>query len=204
MVKDLLTFSKAVGQWPVDYPVLNASDVLQDAMANLSVIIAESGAEIVADELPSVKIQRSHLLQIFQNLISNSLKYRSKDVTPRVSISALREEDEWIFSVGDNGIGFDSHYARRIFGMFKRLHGKGEYAGTGIGLSICARIVAHYGGRIWAESQPGQGATFRFALPVYDEESRNGFEDGEVDSEKDLTSEATWRPSVGRPREIAS
>lgn len=110
-----------------------------------------------------------------------------------ITVSARREEDDWIFSVADNGIGFDSHYAQRIFGMFKRLHSKGEYAGTGIGLSICARIVAHYGGRIWGEGQPGNGATFRFALPVHEDHSG-----------KDLTAETTWRPSTGHLQGLAS
>lgn len=193
MVKDLLTFSKAVGRWPVDYPVLDANQVLQDAMANLREAIDESGAEIIACDLPSVRIQRLHLLQVFQNLIGNSLKYRKKDLAPMITVSARREEDDWIFSVADNGIGFDSHYAQRIFGMFKRLHSKGEYAGTGIGLSICARIVAHYGGRIWGEGQPGNGATFRFALPVHEDHSG-----------KDLTAETTWRPSTGHLQGLAS
>jgi signal transduction histidine kinase len=97
-------------------------------------------------------------------VLSNALKYRKKDVSPEIRVAAQREGDRWIVSIEDNGIGFDPQYAERIFGLFKRLH-KDEYEGTGLGLAICKRIVERYGGRIWAESSLGHGATIRFSLP---------------------------------------
>jgi light-regulated signal transduction histidine kinase (bacteriophytochrome) len=112
-----------------------------------------------------VRVQPFHLTQVFQNLVGNALKYRKQDVAPVVQISAEPAGDEWVFSVINNGIGFNPAYAERIFGVFRRLYPNDEYPGTGIGLAICARIVAHYGGRIWAEGKEGKGATFRFALP---------------------------------------
>jgi light-regulated signal transduction histidine kinase (bacteriophytochrome) len=115
--------------------------------------------------LPLLQMETAHLLQLFQNLISNALKYRRADVTPFIEISAVRLGSEWLFTVADNGIGFDPVYAERIFGIFKRLHGRDQYPGTGIGLALCSRIVALYGGRIWAESKPGAGAHFKFTMP---------------------------------------
>ena len=112
-----------------------------------------------------IKMQQAHLVQVFQNVIGNSLKYRKSDVSPVVHVSASRQEDKWLWTIDDNGIGFDPAFAERIFKVFKRLHKQHEYSGTGIGLAICARIVAHYGGRIWAEGMPNQGACFKFTLP---------------------------------------
>jgi light-regulated signal transduction histidine kinase (bacteriophytochrome) len=107
-----------------------------------------------------------HLAQLFQNLISNALKYRTKD-PPRVEVSAAERDGWWIFSVADNGIGIDEKYANQIFGLFKRLHSQTEYRGSGIGLAICERIVEQYGGRIWLEkSAPGSGSVFSFSIPV--------------------------------------
>jgi light-regulated signal transduction histidine kinase (bacteriophytochrome) len=106
------------------------------------------------------------LQQLFQNLVENAIKYRSPDRTPVVHVTAERQEGEWIFAVRDNGIGIDPEYKERIFGLFKRLHTSDEYSGTGIGLAICQRIVDRYRGRIWVESEPGQGSTFRFTLPA--------------------------------------
>ena len=104
------------------------------------------------------------LAQVFQNLISNSLKYRNKTGPPEIDITAHPRDDEWIIAVRDNGIGFNQQYAERIFGLFRRLH-KDEYPGTGLGLAICRRIVEHYDGRMWATGEPDKGATFYFALP---------------------------------------
>ncbi len=106
------------------------------------------------------------LTHLFQNLLSNAFKYRSSDRPPEVHISAMRQGDEWIISVHDNGIGFEPNQAQRIFGLFKRLHRENEYPGTGLGLAICRRIVERYGGKIWAESEPGVGSTFFFSLPA--------------------------------------
>jgi PAS domain S-box-containing protein len=165
MVKDLLAFSSALDSAEEVEGFADATDSLREALANLGTNILENKAEVRFDFLPSVRVQRFHLTQLFQNLIGNALKYRKQDMAPVVQISAESAGAEWVFSVIDNGIGFNPAYAERIFGVFKRLHHHGEYPGTGIGLAICARIVAHYGGRIWAEGEPGKGATFRFALP---------------------------------------
>jgi PAS domain S-box-containing protein len=165
MVKDVLAFSSALDNFDEVEDFADATDCLREALRNLAANILESKAEIRFDSLPSVRVQRFHLTQLFQNLIGNSLKYRKPDVLPTVQISAEAKGDEWVFSVIDNGIGFNPAYAERIFGVFKRLHHHTEYPGSGIGLAICARIAAHYGGRIWADSEPARGATFRFALP---------------------------------------
>ena len=165
MVKDLLAFSSALDSAEEIEGVADATESLREALANLGTNILDNKAEVRFDVLPSVRVQPFHLTQLFQNLIGNALKYRKQDVAPVVQISAEPVEDEWVFSVTDNGIGFNPAYAERIFGIFKRLHHHDEYPGTGIGLAICARIVTHYGGRIWAEGEEEKGATFRFALP---------------------------------------
>jgi len=165
MVKDLLSFSNALDSPENAENFTDATDSLREALANLGAAIRENNAELRFDRLPSVRVRRFHLTQLFQNLIGNALKYRKLDVTPIIQISTESAGDEWVFSVVDNGIGFDPAYAERIFGVFKRLHHHHKYPGTGIGLAICARIVTHYGGRIWAEGEPGKGATFHFTLP---------------------------------------
>ncbi len=165
MVKDLLAFSSALDSAEEIEGVTDATDSVQEALASLGRDIAESKAEVRFDVLPSVRVQPFHLIQLFRNLIGNALKYRREDVALTVQISAEPAGDEWVISVADNGIGFNPAYAERIFGLFKRLHHHDKYPGTGIGLAICARIVAHYGGRIWAEGEEGKGATFHFTLP---------------------------------------
>jgi light-regulated signal transduction histidine kinase (bacteriophytochrome) len=131
---------------------------------NLRNAIEESGAQVTHDPLPAVLADEVQLIQLFQNLVGNAIKYQSPGV-PRVHIAAARDGDEtWSFSVKDNGLGIDSQYFKKIFGMFQRLHRREEFAGTGIGLAICKKIVERHGGSISVESQPGQGSTFRFAL----------------------------------------
>ena len=122
---------------------------------------------IESEPLPSVRGDTRQLAHVFQNLLSNALKYRQPGIPPRIHISVQHEAAKCIVSVQDNGIGFEPQYAERIFGLFKRLH-KDEYPGTGLGLAICQRTIERFGGRIWAESQPGQGATFRFSLEQAD------------------------------------
>jgi two-component system CheB/CheR fusion protein len=142
---------------------IDCGAVLGKALCNLQAAIAESGAVVTSDSLPTVVAEEILLIQLFQNLISNSIKYRGKE-TPSIHISAERDGEGWEFAVRDNGIGIDPQDAERVFGMFKRLHGS-EIAGTGIGLAICKKVVERQGGRIWVESKAGRGATFKFTIP---------------------------------------
>jgi light-regulated signal transduction histidine kinase (bacteriophytochrome) len=147
--------------------IVNSNEVLKATLANLAGAIAESNAQIITGQLPSLPVNATHLQQLFQNLIGNAIKYRSPEIIPIVHVGAERQNAYWVFRVADNGIGIDSEYRENIFGLFKRLHNSNdEYSGTGIGLAICRRIVDRYHGRLWVESEPGQGSTFRFTLPV--------------------------------------
>jgi signal transduction histidine kinase len=165
MVKDLLAFSRVVNEADRAAEQVDANEVMQQVLKDLSAAISDSDAQVKVRPLPLVEMENAHLLQLFQNLVGNALKYRRTDVAPFVEISAVRQGTEWIFTVADNGIGFDPVYAERIFGVFKRLHVRDQYPGTGIGLALCSRIVSLYGGRIWAESQVGLGSNFRFTMP---------------------------------------
>jgi light-regulated signal transduction histidine kinase (bacteriophytochrome) len=127
--------------------------------------IDESDASITYDPLPKVQGDGVQLEQLFQNLISNAIKFRGED-RPRVHIGVQREEEQWVFAVKDNGIGIEPQFADRIFEIFQRLHTQQEYPGTGIGLAICQRIVERHGGRIWFESDQGVGSTFYFTIPA--------------------------------------
>ena len=139
---------------------------LRQALDNLHESIQETGAEITHGELPTIRADLSQLAQLFQNLIGNALKFRS-EAPPKIHVDACREGDYWRFSVRDNGIGIDAQFQDQIFQIFRRLHTQKQYAGTGIGLAICKKIVDRHGGRIWIESEPGQGATFCFTLPTW-------------------------------------
>jgi PAS domain S-box-containing protein len=163
LIDDLLAYTKA-GAGDGVPGVVDASAVLQEALSDLGEAIRESGATVTAEPLPKVYIAAAHLRQVFQNLIGNALKYR-KDEPPRIHISAVPQGAAWRFAVRDNGIGIDPQYKENIFGVFKRLHRDQKYSGTGIGLAICQRVVERYGGRIWVDSAPGNGATFYFTLP---------------------------------------
>jgi light-regulated signal transduction histidine kinase (bacteriophytochrome) len=139
-------------------------DLLEEAKVPLRAAILESRAEIQSDPLPELVVDRVQFVQLLQNLISNAVKYRRQEA-PRIHIRARREATSWIFSVSDNGRGFDQQFAERIFGLFQRLHPQ-QVEGTGMGLSIARRIVERHGGRMWAESQEGVGSTFFFSLPL--------------------------------------
>jgi PAS domain S-box-containing protein len=164
LLRDLLEYTQ-VAKLDSVVEAADANQALEAALSDLTNLIAEAGAEIHAEPLPSLFVHQTHLQQLFQNIIGNAIKYRSPERTPTVRVSAERHKRQWQFTISDNGIGIDPEYKEEIFGLFKRLHTSDEYSGTGIGLAICYRIVDRYHGRIWVESEPGQGSTFRFTLP---------------------------------------
>lgn len=166
MVKDLLAYMKVIDRKSEPAPLVDASHALSAALAKLQGPLQESGAVVVTGALPVLRVHETHMIQLFLNLIGNSVKFRRAAEPPRIQISSEVRNREQIFRVQDNGIGFDTQYADLIFGVFKRLHLRHEYPGTGMGLAICSRIVEYYNGRIWAESSPGAGAVFYFALPL--------------------------------------
>lgn len=140
------------------------SGLVDEALENLKTLLEDTGARVTYEHLPTINADRSQMLQLFENLIGNALKFRG-DNPVRVHITAAKQEDGWRFSVQDNGIGIEPAQQERIFGMFQRLHTKSEYPGTGIGLAICKKIVEQHNGKIWVESEPGKGARFLFVLP---------------------------------------
>ncbi len=163
LLADLLMYTQ-VDDAASETESVNLNKVLEKETENLKTAIEETKAVVTHDELPTVRGHEAHFLQIFQNLISNAVKYRAAR-PPRVHVAARQTEDVWLFSVADNGMGIDPAYHQTIFGVFKRLHGR-EVPGTGIGLAICQRAVERYGGRIWVESQIDRGSTFYFTLPA--------------------------------------
>lgn len=164
LIEALLAYSR-VGRRGKAFAQTDCSKIVAHTLLSLSMIIEESQASVTYDALPTVMGDGSQLGQLFQNLISNAIKFRGEE-TPSVHISAEPEGDCWLFSVRDNGIGIEPQYAERIFLIFQRLHTRAEYPGTGIGLAMCKKIVEHHGGRIWLESESGQGTTFFFTLPM--------------------------------------
>jgi len=163
LINDLLAYSRISTDAQV-FASTNCEMVLKEALANLVVAISESGAVVTQDALPTVSGDATQLTQLFQNLIGNALKFR-EERPPQIHIGAVRDNGDWRFSVADNGIGMEPQYFERVFLVFQRLHTRKEYQGTGIGLAICKKVVERHGGRIWAESEPGQGATFCFTIP---------------------------------------
>jgi|GEM_PF-1889591 len=165
LITDLLAFSR-VGTHTKEFAPTDCEVVLEKALQNLRIAIEKSGAVITHDPLPSVMGDDSQLSQLLQNLIGNSIKFHSEK-PPQIHVGAKQVDGFWQFCVQDNGIGFDAAmYGERVFVIFQRLHGKNEYAGTGVGLAICKKIIERHGGRIWVESQPGAGSTFFFTLSV--------------------------------------
>jgi PAS domain S-box-containing protein len=165
LIRDILAYTQAAAVSRVTIAPFPVSVALAEALRNLDAAIAESGAVVLHDDLPSLPVQEIHLIQLFQNLISNAVKYRS-EAPPRIRISAERLGEQWKISVQDNGIGIAPQYANQIFGIFTRLHTAEKYAGTGIGLAICLKIVERYGGQIKLESEEGRGSIFWFTLPA--------------------------------------
>jgi PAS domain S-box-containing protein len=167
LIDDLLSYSR-VGTRGQAFEPCDGNAILKQTLENLETAIEESAAVVSHDRLPVVQADAVQLTQLLQNLISNAIKFRSRQ-PPRIHVAVRRDEDQWIFSVRDNGIGIQPEYFERIFVIFQRLHTRTEYPGTGIGLAICKKIVERHGGRIFVESEPGQGSTFSFTLP--DQES---------------------------------
>jgi PAS domain S-box-containing protein len=164
LIRDLLDFSKLDSRSTDHFTSIRCDDALDDALANLHVRIEETGAAIIRAPLPVVTGDAIQLARLFQNLVINSIKYRSGSV-PEIAISAELTGAEWTVSVKDNGIGIAPEYAEKIFGIFRRLDARDSSSGNGMGLAICKKIVMRHGGRIWVESEVGKGATFRFTLP---------------------------------------
>jgi signal transduction histidine kinase len=168
LINDLLAYSR-VGTRGKEFQPVPLDEIMLQARNNLKIAIEEQEAEIACDSLPVVQGDDTQLIQLFQNLIGNAIKFHGEQ-KPRIQIQKERHNGDWKFSVSDNGIGIDPQYAERIFLIFQRLHNRDEYPGTGIGLAICKRIVERHGGRIWVDSRLGDGCTFYFTLPVGDKE----------------------------------
>ena len=164
LINDILSFSR-LDQAEIPQTLDSFEDILKATLKDLQTLIRESGAEISYDSLPSLKVNPNQMGLLLQNLIANSLKFRNEE-SPIIHLSARQEGGEWVISIRDNGIGFDPQYAEAIFNVFKRMHSQEKYPGTGIGLAICKKIVERHGGHIWADSQPGHGATFYFTIPA--------------------------------------
>jgi light-regulated signal transduction histidine kinase (bacteriophytochrome) len=165
LIDSLLTYSRVVSAESVPLAPLRLEPALHWATMNLQTVMEETRATVTHDELPTVKADEVQIVQVFQNLISNAIKYRRPGQTPRIHVSAELRNDEWWISVRDNGVGIRPEFFERIFGVFKRLHGT-EIPGAGIGLAIARRIIERHGGRIWVESEPDAGSTFWFTLPA--------------------------------------
>jgi PAS domain S-box-containing protein len=164
LINDLLTYSR-VNTRREPFSLTKIEDAVQRAMQNLRSVLEDSGGTVIYDEMPIIVADGPQMTQLFQNLIGNALKFHGEEA-PRVEISAALKGNDWIFSVKDNGIGIDPQYKDRIFEIFQRLHTREMYSGTGIGLTIAKKIVERHGGRIWVDSEPGKGATFRFTIPA--------------------------------------
>ncbi|MGA9458497.1 MAG: ATP-binding protein [Desulfobaccales bacterium] len=164
LINDLLNYSR-VGRAEIPLTPASLEDILKGTLNDLHTVIKDSRAEISHEPLPALQVNPHQLGQLLQNLLTNAIKFHGGQ-PPRIHLAARQEDSEWVFSVRDYGIGFEPQYADGIFKVFKRLHSKEEYPGTGIGLAVCKKIVERHGGRIWAEAEPGRGATFYFTIPA--------------------------------------
>ena len=163
LINNILSLSRITSRGN-EFREVDSSKLVSEVVETLEMALKDRKAEVIQQNLPEVFGDNGQLRQVFQNLISNSIKFRG-DTDPIVEVSAEEQADSWIFQIKDNGIGFDNEQAEKIFEVFYRLHSKDEYSGTGIGLAICKKIIERHGGEIWAESNPGEGATFYFTLP---------------------------------------
>lgn len=164
LINDLLAYSRLDTQDSPFVPT-DCAVILKRVLANLRLIIEETGASIVVDDLPTLMVDDAQMIQLFQNLLENAIKFRKPGIQPNIHVHAERADGEWLFSVQDNGIGIEAQYFEQIFVVFRRLHKQDEYKGTGIGLAMCKRIVERHGGRIWVESEPEKGSSFYFTIP---------------------------------------
>ncbi|MGI9533989.1 MAG: ATP-binding protein [Thermodesulfobacteriota bacterium] len=171
LIQDLLAFSR-VGTSGEEFIITSMQTILEEIHSNLEISIKENNVVITNGPLPDLVVDRTQILQLFQNLITNAIKYRG-DESPKIHIEVQDNYTEWLFCFKDNGIGIEQKYADQIFVIFQRLHGKGEYSGTGIGLSIAKRIVERHGGQIWVESEPGKGSAFKFTIPKHKSDEVN-------------------------------
>jgi signal transduction histidine kinase len=180
LIDDLLTYSRLTTR-EATLERTELAEIIDEAKENLESAIRESKAIVTTDPMPSVQGDHTQLLQVFQNLIANGIKYKSAR-TPKIHISAEQRDSEWLVSVRDNGIGIAPQYADRIFRIFQRLHTRREYSGTGIGLAVCKKIIERHGGRIWVESELEEGSTFFFTLPMYARQRTNQESPGDRDA----------------------
>jgi PAS domain S-box-containing protein len=164
LISDLLAYARA-GQREERYEEIDGNREFAKVLDILREPVETRNAAVTAGDLPKLRMSAVGFSQLLQNLVGNALKYTARDIRPRIQVSAVEQGEFWLFTVADNGIGIEDRYLERIFAPFKRLHGKGEYSGTGIGLAICRKVVEGHGGRIWAESVPGEGSRFLFTLP---------------------------------------
>jgi light-regulated signal transduction histidine kinase (bacteriophytochrome) len=169
MIQALLLYSRVNTRGKPPEPT-DCEDILSQTMQNLQAAITERNAEVTHDPLPTIQADGIQMVQLFQNLIGNGIKFQQEGQRPHVHISAEDKGADWLFAFRDNGIGIDPEFKERIFVIFQRLHGREKYPGTGIGLSVCKRIVERHGGTIWVESEPGKGAAFKFTIPKHREE----------------------------------
>jgi light-regulated signal transduction histidine kinase (bacteriophytochrome) len=165
LIAGLLEYSR-VGRGAAAATAVALDGVLDDVLQNIAPSLLEAAAQVTRDPLPVVLGDRQQLAQVLQNLVANAEKFRRPGTSPHIHVSAARDGASWILSVADDGIGIEDQYFDRVFVIFQRLHTRAEYPGTGIGLSICKKVVERHGGRIWVESTPGRGTTFRFSLPA--------------------------------------
>jgi PAS domain S-box-containing protein len=169
LIQDLLSYARVTTKGK-PLAAVDTGKVLEQVLADLAHRIRSTNAAVTFDALPVVQADEGQLGQLLQNLIGNAIKYRGA-AAPLIHVSARREGEEWVFSVADNGIGIEKQYKDQIFVIFQRLHGIGEYEGTGIGLAICKKIIERHEGRIWVESEPGRGSTFMFSVPAAEAEA---------------------------------
>lgn len=171
LVKDVLAFSRVGRGEDVEFAEVDLNEVLRKVLDDQKDVIAETKAEIICEGLPRLTARGIEMEQVFQNLITNAIKFRNAEM-PRIRITGERTPNAWLLKVADNGIGIDQAHLESVFTIFKRLHSREKYSGTGIGLAICKKIVEHHGGSIWVESQVGQGTTFSFTLPLFVEKKQ--------------------------------